>query len=125
MDGGCTDSIPVKAFAKMGYTKDVVVLTRHKGYRKEIEGTGLTKLVYRKYPEFVTAVYRRPSVYNHTLDEIEKWEEEGKIFVIRPSVPLTIGRMEADPKKIKEVYELGRDDARRQIEDMKVFLGIE
>ncbi len=41
------------------------------------------------------------------------------------SVPLTIGRMEADPKKIKEVYELGRDDARRQIEDMKVFLGIE
>jgi len=33
--------------------------------------------------------------------------------------------MEADPKKIKEVYELGRDDARRQIEDMKVFLGIE
>ena len=110
---------------KMGYTKDVVVLTRHKGYRKEIEGTGLTKLVYRKYPEFVKAVYRRPSVYNHTLDEIEKWEEEGKIFVIRPSVPLTIGRMEADPKKIKEVYELGRDDARRQIEDMKVFLGIE
>ena len=125
LDGGCTDSIPVKAFAKMGYTKDVVVLTRHKGYRKEIEGTGLTKLVYRKYPEFVKAVYRRPSVYNHTLDEIEKWEEEGKIFVIRPSVPLTIGRMEADPKKIKEVYELGRDDARRQIEDMKVFLGIE
>ena len=120
LDGGCTDSIPVKAFAKMGYTKDVVVLTRHKGYRKEIEGTGLTKLVYRKYPEFVKAVYRRPSV-----DEIEKWEEEGKIFVIRPSVPLTIGRMEADPKKIKEVYELGRDDARRQIEDMKVFLGIE
>ncbi len=53
LDGGCTDSIPVKAFAKMGYTKDVVVLTRHKGYRKEIEGTGLTKLVYRKYPEFV------------------------------------------------------------------------
>ena len=124
LDGGCTDSIPVKAFAKMGYTKDVVVLTRHEGYRKE-KDTGLTKLVYRKYPEFVKAVYGRPSVYNHTLDEIEKWEEEGKIFVIRPSVPLTIGRMEADPKKIKEVYELGRDDARRQIEDMKVFLGIE
>ena len=71
LDGGCTDSIPVKAFAKMGYTKDVVVLTRHKGYRKEIEGTGLTKLVYRKYPEFVKAVYKRPDVYNHTLDEIE------------------------------------------------------
>lgn len=78
LDGGCTDSIPVKAFAKMGYTKDVVVLTRHKGYRKEIEGTGLTKLVYRKYPEFVKAVYRRPSVYNHTLDEIENGKKKEK-----------------------------------------------
>ena len=122
LDGGCTDSIPVKAFAKMGYNKDVVVLTRHKGYRKEKEGISLTKLVYRKYPEFVKAVYKRPDVYNHTLDEIEKWEKEGKIFVIRPSVPLSIGRMEADPKKLKEVYELGRDDALRQITAMKVFL---
>ena len=122
LDGGCTDSIPVKAFAKMGYNKDVVVLTRHKGYRKEKEGISLTKLVYRKYPEFVKAVYKRPDVYNHTLDEIEKWEKEGKIFVIRPSVPLSIGRMEADPKKLKEVYELGRDDALRQIAAMKEWL---
>ena len=125
LDGGCTDSIPVKAFVKMGYNKDVVVLTRHKGYRKEKEGISLTKLVYRKYPEFVKAVYRRPSVYHHTLDAIENWEDEGKFFVIRPRVPLTFGRMQADHKQINEVYDLGRDDARRQIEDMKVFLGIE
>ena len=58
------------------------------------------------------------SVHN----EIEKWEKEGKIFVIRPSVPLSIGRMEADPKKLKEVYELGRDDALRQIAAMKEWL---
>ena len=57
-----------------------------------------------------------------TLDEIEKWEKEGKIFVIRPSVPLSIGRMEADPKKLKEVYELGRGDALRQIAAMKEWL---
>lgn len=107
LDGGCTDSIPVKAFAKMGYKKDVVVLTRHKGYRKKKEGNGLTKLIYRKYPEFVKAVYKRPDVYNHTLDEIEKWEKEGKIFVIRPSVPLTIGRMETDPKKLRQFMSWG------------------
>ena len=80
---------------------------------------------FRKYPNLVRALVNRAKHYNQVLECIEKWEEEGKIFVIRPSVPLTIGRMEADPKKIKEVYELGRDDARRQIEDMKVFLGIE
>lgn len=33
LDGGCTDSIPVKAFRDMGFTKTVVVLTQHnKGY---------------------------------------------------------------------------------------------
>jgi len=30
--------------------------------------------------------------------------------------------MEADPKKLKEVYELGRDDALRQITAMKEWL---
>ena len=37
LDGGCTDSIPVRAFQRMGYQKNVVVLTRHEGYAKEPE----------------------------------------------------------------------------------------
>ena len=34
LDGGCTDSIPLRAFAKMGYKKCVVVLTRATAVRK-------------------------------------------------------------------------------------------
>ena len=33
LDGGCTDSIPVKAFREMGYTRTVVILTRDETYR--------------------------------------------------------------------------------------------
>lgn len=113
LDGGCTDSIPVKAFMKMGYERNVVVLTRHRGYRKEAEGTKLTELRYRHYPAFVKAVKERPSVYNQTLDDIEALEKNGQAFVIRPSKPLTIGRMEKDPKKLQLVYELGYQDATR------------
>lgn len=35
LDGGCTDSIPLRAFAKMGYKKCVVVLTRPGGLPQE------------------------------------------------------------------------------------------
>ena len=127
VDGGVADSIPIIRSLKTGHRKNVIILTRNFGYRKKegMRGWELYVAAFRKYPNLVRALVNRAKHYNQVLECIEKWEEEGKIFVIRPSVPLTIGRMEADPKKIKEVYELGRDDARRQIEDMKVFLGIE
>lgn len=118
LDGGCTDSIPVKAFMEMGYERNVVVLTRHKGYRKRAEKTGMTELYYHRYPAFVKAVKNRPEVYNRTLDEIEQLEKEGKAFVIRPSRPLTIGRMERDPEKLQRTYELGYQDAARCLLDL-------
>lgn len=116
LDGGCTDSIPVKAFRRMGYRKTVVVLTRHDGYRKKPERTGFTKLFYYKYPLFTQAVKKRHLIYNHTVEYIRRLEQKGEIFVIRPSVELTIGRMEHDPARIQETYEIGRRDAERKAE---------
>lgn len=113
LDGGCTDSIPVKAFMEMGYVRNVVILTRHRGYRKKDEGSSITRARYHRYPEFVKAVEQRPQVYNRTLEEIEVLEKEGSAFVIRPSIPLTIGRMEKNPQKLQSVYELGYQDGAR------------
>ncbi|MDC7286279.1 patatin family protein [Blautia schinkii] len=116
LDGGCTDSIPVKAFRRMGYRKTVVVLTRHDGYRKKPERAGFTKLFYHKYPLFTQAVKKRHLIYNHTVEYIRRLEQKGEIFAIRPSVELTIGRMEHDPARIQETYEIGRRDAERKAE---------
>ena len=57
-------------------------------------------------------------MYNRTLDEIESLENSGQAFVIRPSRPLTIGRMEKDPQKLQLVYELGYQDAARCLLDL-------
>ena len=125
MDGGLADSIPIEYALEKGNDKIVVVLTRNPGYRKKraVKATEqLYKRAYKKYPNLVRAIMTRNAVYNRQMKLIEKLEEEGKIFVIRPSVPLSIGRMEADPKKLKEVYELGRDDELRQITAMKEWL---
>ena len=74
LDGGCADSVPVEAFQKMGYEKNVIVLTRPAGYRKKPEHSKLAKLVYRKYPNFVKALTSRADIYNRTMKKIEEME---------------------------------------------------
>jgi len=122
LDGGCTDSIPVEAFRKMGYGKNVVVLTREAKYRKSPELSWMAKLMYRKYPAFVQALLNRAEDYNKTVERIQELEKEGSIFVIRPEVPLNIGRLESDPAEIQRVYDIGREDALKIISEMKEWM---
>jgi len=118
LDGGCTDSVPYAAFHRMGYRRLVVVLTRHKGYIKKKEANWAAPIVYRKYPNFVRAVKNRHISYNRMIKRLEELEAAGKIFVIRPSEELKIGRTEGDPEKLQQVYEIGRRDAQAQLEAM-------
>lgn len=123
LDGGCTDSIPVEAFQSMGYERNVVVLTRPMDYRKKPELRLMSKLVYRKYPLFVDALYRRHIMYNESVERILAMEKTGSIFVIRPQTALNIGRLEKDPEHIQQVYDIGRSDACKQIEGLLKWLG--
>ena len=122
LDGGCSDSIPVKVFMDMGYKKNIVVLTRPADYRKKPEKRGAARIFYRKYPKFVEALESRPEAYNATVKEIEELERSGQIFVIRPSMPLSIGRMSHDVKEIIATYERGRSDAWEVVEKIKVWM---
>ena len=119
LDGGCSDSIPVEAFRRMGYGRNVVVLTRDASYRKKPEMTALARLVYRKYPAFVRTLERRHEMYNEQLAQIGQMEAEGSVFVIRPEKPLEIGRLESDPEKVQHVYEQGCADARAALAALK------
>ncbi|MBR6784069.1 MAG: patatin family protein [Clostridia bacterium] len=122
LDGGCADSIPIKAFQNMGYKRNVIVLTRHDGYVKKQEHGIFAKLLYRKYPEFVKTLLGLQDRYNQTLEYIKALEKNGEIFVIRPSVPLTIGRMEHDSVRVREVYDIGASDARREMQKLNDWL---
>lgn len=122
LDGGCADAIPIEAFRKMGYGKNVIVLTRPVGYRKKPEMKGMAKLKYRKYPKFVALMKRRHEIYNQTVEYIQKLEQEGAVFVIRPSADLPAARMEHDPKMIQATYDIGVSDARASLADLKAWL---
>ena len=122
LDGGVCDSIPLKAFQNMGYTKNLVVLTRPKGYMKKPENNLMAEVFYGKYPKFVSAMKNRFAVYNRTVRYVEQQEKEGNIFLLRPSKSIKVGRMEKDAEKIKALYQLGKDDANRHLQEIALFL---
>lgn len=123
LDGGISDSIPVKYFESIGYDKNIVVLTQPENYRKSKNPLmPIVKVKYRKYPNFIKRMLNRYLEYNATLDYIKKEEEEGNILVIRPETDLPVGKIEKDPDKLKEAYELGRNVTLKRLEEIKEYL---
>lgn len=123
LDGGIADSIPVKKFESMGYSKNIAILTQRKEYRKrKSPALPLIKMKYKKYPEFIKAVRNNHTVYNQTLDYINEKENNGEIFVIRPECDLPVKLVEKDPEKLKQAYEIGRNTAKRRLNEIIEFL---
>ncbi len=122
LDGGIADSIPVEKCKSLGYDKIIVILTRPIEYRKKKNNELLAKLYYRKYPKFVQAINTRYNNYNNTVEKIIDMENKKEIFVIRPSKILHIKRIERNPEKLQEMYDLGIEDATKKLEELKYYL---
>ena len=123
LDGGISDSIPLKAFEEMGYEKNVVILTRPWGYRKTPQkAMGFMKAMLRKYPGVSKALSVRHTVYNETLDYIEERRKAGAAYVICPPQALHIGKIEHNPEVLRSVYYQGRLAGEKHLEAVKKFL---
>lgn len=123
MDGGISDSIPLRFMESVGYQKNVVILTQPRGYvKKPTKAVPMLKIGYRKYPNLVKACAERHRMYNKELRYIRKAEELGSAFVIAPSEKLPISHVEHDPEILQEVYRMGRKAAMDKLEEVKVFL---
>lgn len=119
LDGGISDPIPVKKAIEDGFKKNVVILTRNEGYLKK--PSRFHFLVNRKYPLYTglqKSLRKRYSIYNETMAFLEEENKKGSVFLVRPSVPLKVGRMERDPKKLEELYYQGYVDAEKSAEKM-------
>ena len=123
LDGGITDSIPIKKSIKDGHKKNVVILTRDKTYRKsKPKFLSFFKLKYKKYPNLVKAIENRYKMYNETLDFLEEEKAKNEVFIIQPKLPVKISRIEKDKDKLKALYDQGYEDAKELYEDLMKFL---
>lgn len=125
MDGGIADSIPLAQSIKQGNEKNVVVLTRPRGYQKK-QSAVLTRVFmkskYRNYPKMAEAYENRFRVYNHSLELVAAEEAAGRAFVIAPMGPLDIGRTEKNPEKLRKAYQEGYFVAEGLGEKLEEFL---
>ena len=122
LDGGLSDSIPLKKCQVDGYERIIVVETRPKGYRKSKSSSLPAKLFYSKYPNLVETINNRYSAYNDILQEIDDLDARGEIVLVQPSKELHLGRIESDPERLQEMYDLGIGDAKALLPRIKQFL---
>jgi len=108
LDGGISDSIPLKHFQQEGFEKNIVILSQPAGFRKK--QTKLTPIfkLFCKYPAIADAMAHRHLMYNDQLDYIEAEEKKGNTFLIYPETALNIGRAEMNIEKMDKVYQMGR-----------------
>ena len=125
LDGGVSLPIAYERAFELGYGKVVVVLTRHRGYRKKPVGS-MTERAYERYfaplPHLREALYEVPGRYNRMQEEIDRLEEEGRIFVIRPEYPVDVSRFEQDVRKLEKLYREGVRIMEGRLEALETYL---
>ena len=123
LDGGISDSIPIKHMEELGYNKNVVVRTKPREYRMEKPWyIGMIRHKYRKYPQFVKAMENRYIMYNETLEYIAQREKSGAAFVFQPDEELVVGLAEHNPQKLMNSYEHGREVVCRQWDSFREWM---
>lgn len=127
VDGGVVDSIPIRKSIADGNDRNIVIVTREKGYRKSLKDREgmfqrwITNRLYGIYPNLIEALRLRNQRYNETLDFIERLEEENKVLVIRPQAAFNVKRLERDIDKLEQLYDHGYQMAKESFEEILAF----
>ncbi len=126
LDGGVSLSIPYRRALEEGYDKIVVITTREHGYRKPPVSRPVARMyarVYRHYPALVRALLNTPRRYGAELDELDRLEAQGRLFVLRPPRPVTVSRAEKDVEKLRALYQEGLETCRESLSSLRAYLG--
>lgn len=123
LDGGITDSIPLKFIQAKGYRKNVVILTQPADYYKKKAHVGLAmKMFLKKYPKVAELMSIRHVMYNEQLDYIRSEQQKGDTFLICPDEKLNIGRLSLKEDKMRRVYEAGVEKVLSLLPQLKEFI---
>ena len=122
-DGGLTDSIPLRRAYNDGCEKCVVILTQDKNYIKKPMGhRKIVRRALKKYPRMADEVMQRHNMYNCQREFAFKQQELGNALIICPKKPLNAPTLEKNPKKLKEIYDIGYEQGLENIDTVKEFI---
>ena len=124
VDGSVADSVPIQRAKTYGNHRIVAILTRNAAYMKEPMSRAELRVAKRRYcdyPNLIRAMQLRYIHYNKTTEYLDKLEKAGRIFVLRPSIPL-IARAEKDYDNLMHFYDHGYEEMRRRLGDLRAYL---
>ena len=122
LDGGCAEKIPLSWQGLRNGGKTVVIRTRELSYRRKPGASKLTKIMYRKYPNFIRSLEKVNGEFNRTVELLEKQAANGEIVLVAPSKPVEVTRFDGDMDKLGDLYWLGRNDMAARMDELKRFL---
>lgn len=126
LDGGIADSIPYEQAIREGCDKNIVILTRERGYvKKQERGGQISQKLYKKYPNIVEGLKTRPERYNACIEKLMEREKAGEVFIIAPEDTYGVGRTESNPDKLKKLYDEGYNQAKKLMPELKKYLEME
>ena len=125
LDGGIVNPIPYEYMDSIGYERNVAILTQPADYIKKKTHAGIVyNRSLKNYPHIAKIMSERHVLYNNMTSEVKEREKAGTLFVIRPPEALGIPRTEKNPDELERVYQIGRSEALRRLDDMKKYLEI-
>ncbi len=123
LDGGVTDSIPLRFFQQQGYERNLVILTQPADYQKRHNRLmPILRLWLHRYPKMIEALDKRHEMYNQQLEYVREEERKGNTYVIRPPQKLVIGHISHDENEMQGVYQMGRRVGEGRLKDIVEFL---
>lgn len=122
LDGGLADNIPLDKCLELGCDKVIIVLTRPMDYVRNDHIASLCRLAFPRYKALLRTIDQCNEKYNARVQQIHELEEQGKVFVIRPSENRPVGRLEKDLDKLRALHALGVQDATKQWQALKDYL---
>lgn len=121
-DGGLVDPIPIRKSIEDGNKKNLILLTRPKGYEKKYgrENDVVIRLMKKRFPKLEEVIRNRHAIYNETVAYCEQLEKEGKAIILRPDYPLN--SMEKSVDVLRDNYMHGYNMAIKNIERIKEIM---
>lgn len=127
LDGGNSCCIPVDWAIGQGYEKIIVVKTRERGYRdpgEPLQQLKAEQQLYHNFPALNDYMMHAAERYNALCDHIDELERQGRIFVIAPSQPPDVARLEKNPEKLYRAYRMGVINTRNRLNHIRRYLGM-
>ncbi|MFY9283688.1 MAG: patatin family protein [Miniphocaeibacter sp.] len=121
-DGGIADPIPIKKALEDGCEKIIIVLSRPKNFKKSLRKSDkMSKIILKKYPETVEAIYNRANKYNRVLNKVLTDEKlRNKVLILAPTDNFGVDTLSKKKDELNRLYYMGYDAG----EEIEEFLSI-